>query len=99
MDITEDKMFEITMVSDKLEKVKGDLIIKIISLDNEILKEWKVPFSLPANGVKKFFSMKQKELLKGLKKENVYAELKVITENNLIFNDVLYFVRPKDLGK
>lgn len=98
MDI-DDKNFDITLVSDKRERVEGHIMVRLISLSDEIQQEWNVPFQLQPNEVQKVFTIKTKELLKGLKEKNVYMELDLISENNLIFNDTLYFVRPKDLGK
>jgi beta-mannosidase len=98
MDVNDDT-FEIFVVSDQLDPVQGNMTLRIIGLDNKVHRQWNIPFNVPANGCQKYFTMKTNELLKGQKKENLLAELKVTVENDLIFKDVYYFVRPKDLGK
>ncbi|KAA3634491.1 MAG: glycoside hydrolase family 2 protein [Bacteroidetes bacterium] len=98
MDVNDDT-FEIVVVSDKLEPTKGNINLRLVSLENEVLRQWNIAIDVPENGVQKYFSMKINELLQGEKKENLWAELKVTVENDLIFKDVYYFVRPKDLGK
>ena len=96
---TDNKNFDITLVSDKRERVEGQMMVRLINLNDEIQREWNLPFKLHPNEVQKVFTIETKELLKGLKEKNVYMELDLISENNLIFNDTFYFVKPKDLGK
>ncbi len=98
MDVSDD-VFEVIVVSDKLESVQGNMTLRLIGLDNKIYRQWNIPFNIPANGCQKYFTLKTNELFNGEKKENLLAELKVTVENDLIFKDVYYFVRPKDLGK
>lgn len=91
-----DKM-TITLISDLLQPVKGTLIVKVMTLNGQILQETKEEITAKANTSASVFNKPVAELLKGENKSNAIVSV-TFTTSGKTYSNVGFFAKQKDMN-
>lgn len=78
------------VISDRLQKMKGELKIVTMTLDGQIVFSKKVPFELDADGCRDIVSIADKELYGGKKGNEVFTYM-TLNENGKTLSSNIYY--------
>ncbi len=88
---------DIHIVSDKLEALRGNLLIEIFRTDGRLVSSLLLDLHIPANSAGQYMALPLKNLLKGAKPHQVFARLRLMNETGPLAQTLHYFVPPKQL--
>lgn len=94
--INEDQI-DFYIVSDKLKNEKGILKIELIDFSGNVLKAIEKSVDIQKNTSTIYENIELTTLLKNYDKNQIFVLAKVILDNKITSQNVLYFVEPKDL--
>ena len=86
------------IVSDRLDAFKAQLSVRLISLDGKVLSEKLENISIPANSSTLVYHQGVKSILKGTANENCFIDARLVSGEQLIADNQLYFALPKNLN-
>ena len=91
------KFLKVGIVNDKLEAIKGQLNLRMVDFEGEVVWEKSVLADIPANSSNSYFDVNRFEFLKdkNSRKEVLVAE--VVEDGKVIANNVFYFRPVKEM--
>ncbi len=89
----EGQKLKVGIVNDRLEKVNGRLILRLMDFNGQVVWKKASPVEIPANSSQDYFNENEKEFLRGKDTRNLLfcAEL---VENEEIMSRNIFFFRP-----
>lgn len=94
---TEQAELELWVANDLLQKINGTYSIELFDFDGQKHNTLKDRFSIGANQSHKIVSCSIEDFLKGKKKTQVVAVLKICQGKNTLDEQYFYFTEPKNL--
>ncbi len=88
---------DLHIVSDKLEALRGNLLIEVFRTNGHRVSSLMFDLSIPANSAGQYLALPLKTLLKGAKPHQVFARIRLMNENGELAHTLHYFVPPKQL--
>ncbi|UOQ68591.1 beta-mannosidase [Hymenobacter volaticus] len=88
---------QIYVVSDQLKAVDAQLQIRLLDFSGKVLNESKRNVNVPANTSMNVYRVPVKELLKGANRNSVLLDVSLLSQNQELAQNCLYFENPKDL--
>lgn len=84
-------------VSDVLKDIKGTLKLTLLDFNGNAIKSISEEVILVQNTSTKIFEIKKNEILNGANANDVVLKVELFDEEELLSNNLYYFVKPKDL--
>lgn len=91
------KSINFYVISDKLKAVKARLEVKLMNVDGKTYTSFDKNIKVAPNTSKIYHSELLKKLLNNIDKSEVVLLSKIIIENDVVSENINYFVEPKDL--
>ncbi len=88
---------DIHIVSDKLEPLRGNLLIEVFRTNGHRVSSLMFDLSIPANSTGQYMALPVKTLLKGAKAHQVFARIRLMNETGELAHTLHYFVPAKQL--
>ncbi len=86
------------IVSDKLEPVNADLIIRVIDFNGKELYIKSLPVKIEANGSQSYLRLSKKELTAGELENKIAIIARIVNGKELLSENIIYLKHPKDLS-
>lgn len=93
---TTDGNFTVYAVSDLYREINATLILKVKDFDDNLLKSYSEKVQIPENGCI-HLSLDVNDFVKEFKKNEIYIEMQLVENNEVIAERKQYLVYPKDL--
>ncbi|MDF7814814.1 glycoside hydrolase family 2 TIM barrel-domain containing protein [Hymenobacter sp. YC55] len=88
---------QVYVVSDQLKPVAAQLQIRLLDFSGKVLNESKTSVNVSANTSTNVYRVSVKTLLKGANRNNVLLDVRLLSENQELAQNCLYFENPKNL--
>jgi len=91
-------MFNVYVVSDKLNEIKASLNIQLLNLDGTVLKDLELSLKIKANSSKKVWSIAATEFLKNNKRQDLVVVLTLKTSTDEVFTNNYFMEQQKNMN-
>ena len=89
---------KIHVINDNQEPINGTIKIKLKTLNGIIVKQWEKAIKAEANKNQIFLNIALQNIFKNNKKNSVFVDMKILSNNKIIDSGIHYFVKPKDIA-
>ncbi|WP_052415528.1 beta-mannosidase [Algibacter lectus] len=89
-----DKALELHIVSDELKNKKAYLNLEVVNFNGDVLNTFKSDINIESNASSVYFSTDIKDLINGHKKESTFVVARLLGEDNIVFDESLFFFKP-----
>ncbi len=95
--IASDETLDVYIVSDRLKATAGQLDVRVMDLQGNVLYEYKKNLTLPANTSKKQYTVKVDTALKGKKRNEVVIAARFTDNQKQVYSNNYFLSRFKDI--
>jgi len=95
--IAKDGQLAIYLVSDRLKAIKGQLDIRVIRLDGEVVNQITQNVSVPANTSTKSYTIETEHLLKGAPANDLLISTTFTAEDGAVYRNRYFLVLQKEI--
>lgn len=95
--VVEEEEMRIYIVSDRMEATDGELVLRLMDFDGNILWEQIDELTISPNESKIYFNLPVKELVGSYAPEQIFLHALVNAKDERLSDNILYFVSPKEL--
>ena len=89
---------KIHVINDNLKSINGTIKIKLKTLNGIIIKNWEKKIIAETNKNQIFLNIPLQNIFNNNKKNSVFVDMKILSNNKIIDSGIHYFVKPKDIA-
>ena len=89
---------KIHVINDNQEPISGAIKIKLKTLNGIIVKQWEKAIIAEANKNQIYLNIALQNIFKNNKKNSVFVDMQILSNNKIIDSGIHYFVKPKDIA-
>lgn len=94
---TDQGRMNLSIVSDKLEPLQGNLLVEVFRTDGRRVSSLMFDLNVPANSAGQYMALPLKTLLKSAKPQQAFARIRLINESGELAHTVHYFAPAKQM--
>ncbi|MGA2669476.1 MAG: glycoside hydrolase family 2 protein [Ignavibacteria bacterium] len=88
---------KVYIVSDRMQLAKGELKMKLLDFDGNILWNNEIPVSITGNTSEVYFKIYKTDLLRAHRLNNIVLSAELVCSDSAEYKNLYYFVPPKEL--
>ncbi len=92
-----DKMLNVFIVSDSIDDINATLDLRLVTFEGEEILGEKIQLSIPELSSQVCYSIQTTDLLSGVKRDEVFLDIKLYQGRKIIARNIHYFAKPKEL--